>query len=217
MDATKIFFNWNRDRLVSESVNQSKTRCEEMEIPVEKQSRRKRKLPGGKEDDVCQTLVQEVKRNLYECHDQLVNELEAWFDSTSHLQTVFAGLSSQAILEDTDGELEWKFKILSSEYSADLNVSRLPLEVLRFQKFLVAASKMVCDMTMTKSSAIQWLRWIYWWQVQETVPNIVIALRLQRETSQNWSSLKVTWDWVCHNITYPICPSFQLNMKLWRR
>ena len=31
---------------------------------------------------------------------------------------------------------------------------------------------------MIKSSTIEWLRWIYWWQVQETVPNILIALRL---------------------------------------
>ena len=77
VDATKIFFNRNKDSLVSKSVNQSKINFEEMEIPVEKQIRRKGKLLGEKEDDVCQTLVQEVKRNLYECHDRLVNELEA--------------------------------------------------------------------------------------------------------------------------------------------
>ena len=35
MDATKIFFNRNRNRLVSESVNESKSKCEEIEIPVE--------------------------------------------------------------------------------------------------------------------------------------------------------------------------------------
>ena len=64
MDATKIFFNQNRDRLVSESVNQSKIKSEEMEILVLKWIRRKRKLSEENEDDVCQTLVQEVKRNL---------------------------------------------------------------------------------------------------------------------------------------------------------
>ena len=66
--------------------------------------------PGEKKDDVCQTLVQEVKRNLYKCHDRLVNELEARFYSMSHLQTVVAGLSLQVILEDTEGESERKFK-----------------------------------------------------------------------------------------------------------
>ena len=54
-----------------------------MEIPVEK-------LPEEKEDDVCQTFVQEVKRNLYEFHDQFVNELDAQLDSMFHLPTVFA-------------------------------------------------------------------------------------------------------------------------------
>ena len=48
----------------------------------------------------------------------------------SHLQTVFAGLSSQSILEDPEGELERRFKILDSEYDADLVVSRLPEEVI---------------------------------------------------------------------------------------
>ena len=60
MDATEIFFNRTRDRLVSKSVNQSKTKSEEMEIPVEKRISKKRKLPGGKEKDICQTLVWEV-------------------------------------------------------------------------------------------------------------------------------------------------------------
>ena len=150
-----------------------------MEIPVEKRIRRKRKLPEEKEDDVCQTFVQEVKRNFYECYDRFVNELEARYDSMSHLQTVFARLPSQAILEDTEGELDGKFKIFGSEYITDLDLSRLPLEVLRLLEFLAAASKVERDMTMMiKSSAIEWLRWIYRLQVQETVPNIVIALRL---------------------------------------
>ena len=60
------FLNQNWDMLMSESVNQNKTKYEGMEIPVENQSRRKRRPPGEKEDDVCQTLVQEVKKNLYE-------------------------------------------------------------------------------------------------------------------------------------------------------
>ena len=111
-----------------------------MEIPVEKQIRRK--LPGEKKDDICQTLMQVVKRNLYKCHD--------W------LQTVFAGLSLQAILEDTESELEQKFKILISEYGADLDISRLPLEVIWLQDFLVTASKVEHDLIMmTKSSAIK--------------------------------------------------------------
>ena len=80
-----------------------------MKIPVEKRIRRKRKLSVEKGDNLCQTRVQEVKRNLYKCHDRLVNELETRFDSISHQQTVFAGLSSQAILKDTEGELEQKF------------------------------------------------------------------------------------------------------------
>ena len=53
MDATKISFKRNGDRLVSESVNQNKTKFQEMEIPVEKRIRRKRKLPEEKEDDEC--------------------------------------------------------------------------------------------------------------------------------------------------------------------
>ena len=105
---------------------------------------------------VCQTLEQEVKRNLYECYNRLVNELEIRLDSMSHLQTVFARLSSQAILEDTEGELERIFLILGSKYGANLDISRLPLEVLQLWNILVAASKVEHDMTMmTKSSAIE--------------------------------------------------------------
>ena len=48
MDATKTFFNRNRDRLVSESVNQIKTKCEEIEIPVKKRIRRESNLEKRK-------------------------------------------------------------------------------------------------------------------------------------------------------------------------
>ena len=106
-----------------------------MEIPVEKRIRRKRKLSGQKRRWCSQTLEQEVKRNLSEYHDRLVNELEARFDSMSYLQTVFARLLSQAIQVDTKGKLELKFKILSSEYGPDFDVSRLPLKVLRLRIF----------------------------------------------------------------------------------
>ena len=92
MDTTKIFFNRYRDRLVSELINQSKTKSEEIETLIEKRIRKKRKLPGEKEVDVYQTLAQEVKRSLYACHDRLVNKLETRCESMSHLQTVFGGL-----------------------------------------------------------------------------------------------------------------------------
>ena len=36
MDATKIFFNWNKDRLVS------KSKCKEMKIPVDKRTRKRK-------------------------------------------------------------------------------------------------------------------------------------------------------------------------------
>ena len=61
-----------------------------------------------------------IVTNRYECHDQL----RVRFDSMSHLQTVFAGSLSQAILEDTEGELERKFENFGSEYSTDLDISQ---------------------------------------------------------------------------------------------
>lgn len=107
MDTNKFFFNRHRDRLVSELVNQNKTKFDEMEIPVEMRIRRNINLPGGNEVDVCQTLVHGVKRNLYESHDRLVNELQAQFDPIIELQIIFAVLSSVAILKGTESESEW--------------------------------------------------------------------------------------------------------------
>ena len=90
---------------LSESINQIKTKCEEIEILVEKRIKIKRKLPEEKEDDVCQTLVQEVKINLFPVHlqvdydNRLVNKLEVRFASISYLQTV-----GHIVL----GETSWK-------------------------------------------------------------------------------------------------------------
>ena len=113
--------------------------------------------------------MQEVKRNLYERYDWVVNEMEAQFDSMTHLQTVFAGLSSQITQKDTEGELERRFQTYLS----------CLWKFSDFGIFSVAASRVERDMTMmTKSSASEWLRWIYWLQIQETVLNIVNALQL---------------------------------------
>ena len=64
-----------------------------------------------------------------------------------HLLTVFAGLSSQAILKG-EGKLETKFKILDCEFGDNLDVYRVLMEVLRVRYFLETDSKMEYDMTM---------------------------------------------------------------------
>ena len=60
MDATKIVFSRNRDRLVSELGNQSNTKSEEIEIPVEKRFRRE--SYQGKRKMMYVKHLQEVKR-----------------------------------------------------------------------------------------------------------------------------------------------------------
>ena len=52
----QFFKTQNKYRLGFDSVNQRKTKCEGIEIPVEKRFTRKRKLLEEKEADVCQTL-----------------------------------------------------------------------------------------------------------------------------------------------------------------
>ena len=72
------------------------------------------------------------------------------------LQTFFYGLSLQAILEVTVGELERKLKIFGSEYGANLDVPSLPLEVFRFWKLPLKNPEVERDMTMmTISSATE--------------------------------------------------------------
>ena len=116
--------------------------------------------------------------------------------------------------------LERKFKLIRNEYDVYLNIFRLHLEVLRCRDFFAAGFKVERAITvMIKSSAIDdkfkkqcqilWLLYWFFWRSQ-------ILMQLQKEASQIWSSLKVTWERVFLKIAYPICPSFQLNMKQWR-
>ena len=136
-------------------------------------------------------------------HDRFVNELEEQFDSMSHLQTVFVGSSSQAILEDTEGELERKFRILGSEYGVNLDVSRLLFEVLRLRDFLRQR-----DMTMMTNHRLS-NGWDGFNDGKfKKLPNIVIALRLffmstvsVASTERSFSKLKLSQSYLKSSVS----------------
>ena len=137
----------------SELDYQSKTKCKEIEISVEKQIRSKRKLHVEKEE-LCQVFLQ-----------VMINLQTNWkHDLTPCLICKLSSLDYHCNQPRKILKASWsenlKFSVANTVLTLD--ISRLSLEVLWLWDFLVIASKLERDITMmTKSSANEWQRWIY--------------------------------------------------------
>ena len=161
-------------------MRESKKTCEVLGVEIQLRIRRKKKLPGEEAASASLTTEEDIKKDLYECFDILVVELDARFDAALHLHTIFADLSPKALSEDTEEELKTKYEPLNQAYTGDLNFEKLPYEVLRLRDFITAASELdggfECD--IRKAPGIEWPQWICQWKLQEAVPNLIMAFSL---------------------------------------
>ena len=73
------FLDENREPLLNDSLNEATLLCEEMEIPMVRHVRRKRRMDGEEARDVGLSLQGEIRREIIEVIDRLKNEIDKRF------------------------------------------------------------------------------------------------------------------------------------------
>ena len=130
-------------------------KCSELEIPVEdRRVRRKKRMPGEHAEDAGLSVVEEVRRCMFQALDRFKVEAETSFNSIYHLNDMFGFLHPHALLQSKNHKgFTNAFK---STYDDEVDFSELAVKIDRFKR-LVRSSETTFDRNATEFDVLQWL------------------------------------------------------------
>ena len=155
MKAFVHFLVEERDNLVKDSVEAAIKKCTELEIPIEdRRVRRRRRMPGEHEEDAGLSVVEEVRRCMFQALDRFKREAETRFTSIHRLNDMFGFLNPHTLLQSESHEVfSDAFKIT---YDDEVDFSELAVEIDRFKRLLLS-SETTFDRNATAFDVLQWL------------------------------------------------------------
>ena len=100
MKAFVHFLVEERDNLVKDSEEAAIKKCTELEIPIEdRRVRRRRRMPGKHAEDAGLSVVEEVRRCMFQALDRFKRETEMRFNSIHRLNDIFGFLNPHTLLQ----------------------------------------------------------------------------------------------------------------------
>ena len=128
-------------------------------------------MPGEAADDAGLTLEQGLRRKMLACLDSLSQEIHQRFQQMSSICDRFQFLKPSKLLrEETSDENESAcIRKLTSVYS-EINSEELVMEVNRLKEG--------CLVSTESWDGVNLLQWMAQCKLQETVPNLIIAIRI---------------------------------------
>ena len=130
-------------------------KCTELEIPVEdRRVRRKKRMPGEHAEDAGLSVVEEVRRCMFQALDRFKVETETSFTSIHYLNYMFGFLNPHALLQ-SEGHKGFT-KAFKSTYDDEVDFLELAVEIDRFKR-RVRSSETTFDRNATAFDVLQWL------------------------------------------------------------
>ncbi|XP_018402038.1 PREDICTED: uncharacterized protein LOC108779168 [Cyphomyrmex costatus] len=181
INALASFFSKNRDSLVDKVLTDVQVLCEQMEIPITKHIRRKKKMIGEKEDDAGLLPQQEIRRDMLESIDRLNQEITQRFEQLNLLNERFGFLNLKILLDEGNDEyIKQKINDLRTIYN-DIDSDDLKSEVERLRRLVSSCRSTAQDTDIPieyEWSAETFLAWIVRWGFTEMLPNLTVVLRI---------------------------------------
>jgi hypothetical protein len=89
VQALQMFLDGERDQLVAESIADATTRCQQLEIEIERRVRRRRRMDGEEARDEPVPLQEQVRRELLQVVDRLREEITRRFQQINAIYDRF--------------------------------------------------------------------------------------------------------------------------------
>ncbi|KYM96678.1 Zinc finger MYM-type protein 1 [Cyphomyrmex costatus] len=211
INALASFFSKNRDSLVDKVLTDVQVLCEQMEIPITKHIRRKKKMIGEKEDDAGLLPQQEIRRDMLESIDRLNQEITQRFEQLNLLNERFGFLNLKILLDEGNDEyIKQKINDLRTIYN-DIDSDDLKSEVERLRRLVSSCRSTAQDTDIPieyEWSAETFLAWIVRWGFTEMLPNLTVVLRIFLTISvsvatceRSFSKLKLIKTYLCSTMS----------------
>ena len=105
LKALVAFLTEKRDDLVKQSIDTALEICKEQGVPVEERRvRRKKRMAGENAEDAGLTIVEEVRRCMFEALNRYKIEAERRFNGITQLNDMFAFLNPHELLQNKNHE-----------------------------------------------------------------------------------------------------------------
>lgn len=173
-----LFCEEKRDSLVTEAAERAMQICNTDDIYTERRIGRRKKMSGEKSSDSGLSLIQETCREQLEAVDKLTAEITKRTVQMNTLHELFAFLQIQILLDaEKDDLIVRHIQHLCVKYS-DLNATAMTAEVHRIRRHIALFKEVHPEESISTWTALDLLCWIIKWKLQESLTNIVVALRI---------------------------------------
>ncbi|XP_069077657.1 zinc finger MYM-type protein 1-like [Pleurodeles waltl] len=178
LKALALFCHEKRDSLVSKATEKALQVCKTYCIPTERRVGRRKKMDGENSCDAGLTLIQETSREQLEAIDQLQAEIKKRTTQMNTLHQRFAFLQIQTLLDTgKDDFIKKQIQHTCAQYT-ELNAPSMLTEITRLRHHIILYKEVNPDEQFANWSALDLLRWVYKWKLQESLTNFVVTLRI---------------------------------------
>lgn len=178
LKALALFCQEKRDCLVSKATEKALQVCKTYCISTERRIRRRKKMAGEQSCDAGLTLIQETSREQLEAIDKLNAEITKRTMQMNMLHQRFAFLQIQILLDTRkDDFINEQIQHTCAQYT-ELNAASMITEISRLRHHIVLYKEVNPDVQVENWSALDLLRWVYKWKLQESLTNFVVTLRI---------------------------------------
>lgn len=178
LKALTLFCHEKRDSLVSKATEKALQVCKTYCIPTERRVGRRKKMDGENSCDAGLTLIQETSREQLEAIDQLQAEIKKRTTQMNTLHQRFAFLQIQTLLDTKkDDFIKKQIQHTCAQYT-ELNAASMLTEITRLRHHIILYKEVNPDEQVANWSALDLLRWVYKWKLQESLTNFVVTLRI---------------------------------------
>ena len=172
LNSLQTRFMEQRNTLVQNAVIAAKIICEVLEISTERRVRKRKNMSGENSRDVGLSLEEEVRREMFSSMDRIIKEIKERFDQLHGLVRKYSCIIPCNLLNE---EFECQINDL-----IDIDKEQFHIERKRIQVFMAVPT--------LKEEAKHWkngekgpldlLKFIQQYRLENSVPNIVILLRI---------------------------------------
>nr|XP_047143105.1 uncharacterized protein LOC124817292 [Hydra vulgaris] len=177
LKSLKTFLVESREVLAHNAVEYATQTCAEMSIDIESRKRKrvKKMMRGEIAKDAGLTLLEELKRAMFECIDHFHVELEKCLTSMNTVYEKFAVVHTGNLLKATDEEIVTYAHQFSETFN-DVEEEEILPEVKRLRRHL-KASVIKLDIAAAWTS-LKMAQFIIEMDFRESLPNVTEALKL---------------------------------------
>lgn len=172
IEALRLYIEEKRDHIVKEAIDIATKKSEDYDIPTEKRLRRKKRMVGEMASEAGLTLKEELQKDMLECLDRFRVELQTRSKSLQDVASLFEIVQTNALLLANTEELKLATSKFTDFYD-EVSETELLLEIPRLRRHLKAA-----NVTVTDWVSLDFLKFIVEWDFTESLPNLMIALKL---------------------------------------